>query len=920
MPTIRYDRPYIDPHLVKQSIGEYNEHDICFSRETAFSPRWFGVMLKQLSDTISTHLGALVGEMQEAFEANLPTYAGLSPDAKRDIRELVERLALRTTQFMADAGAGREDLYAFARTLGRNRSLQSIPFADLVRAIYLVESIVWKRVLPSMGQMDMEPQELRKLLETQSELNANLIAALSAAYSETKDEMINRQLRELHGLLEVGMTITSTMDLDRVFLQILEVATGIMQTPMGAVYLLDEEKEELRLVSQVGLGMPWSKGRRVFLARSLLSQAMEDNAPVTALDARLRGLSLPSPALGGRVRSVLSCPILKDDQPIGGLELYDVEPRSYNRLDMALLAAFAPQAGVAIENARLFELERKRRRQTVELKELAEAIAGAMSFRQAMGIMVRSLVMILGADKCLLFFYDSETGKLEFARGYGLTSSMLKYLQSGTWGLEDLDEATILAIDQQEVIITEDALIDPRINVGYARFLKMRACIIAPLIYGGKVNGVLAIGSNTKTSLFEEADREMIAVILDQVTLAIEQVRMRERARERERRLQELEASERVFVERERSEAVISASPDAIFLVDRERYINLFNPAAAELFGWREEEAVGRHVHEIIYRETGLEPGACSRDDCPVEAAFRGEGARIKELEYERRDGSKVWIAGTFSVIRNRKRQIENVVCIFRDISEQKRLQHLALVDKELDIASHIQSALLPEGPLDCRTARVLVHQEQARIVGGDWYDFWEDGDNLMLVIGDATGSGIPAALLATLAMSAIRAEAKKRGDILEVLNRANSAIVPNRLEDRFITVFYSELDLNTLRLRYVNAGHNDPLLIRGGTEIMTLGCEKRTILGIFDKPELDVQEVQLEHGDRIFIYTDGVVECRDSRRRMFGENRLRRYLRHAGSRAPRAFIDGLVDTLKGFSGGRMDDDFTILLCDIKKR
>jgi GAF domain-containing protein len=302
---------------------------------------------------------------------------------------------------------------------------------------------------------------------------------------------------------------------------------------MGAVYLLDEEGEELRLVSQVGLGAPWVKGRRVFLARSLLSLAMEENAPVTALDNRLRGLSLPSSASGGRVRSVLSCPILKDDRPIGGLELYDVEPRTYNRLDMALLAAFAPQAGVAIENARLFELERKRRRQTVELMELAEAIAGAMSFKQAIGILVRSLVMITGADKCLLFFYDSDTGRLVFARGYGLTSAMNKYLQNATWGLDDLDEATILAIDQQQVITTEDALSDPRINAGYARFLKLRACIIAPLIYGGKVSGVLAIGSKTKTSLFEDEDREMIAVVLDQATISIEQVRLRERVRER---------------------------------------------------------------------------------------------------------------------------------------------------------------------------------------------------------------------------------------------------------------------------------------------------------------------------------------------------------------------------------------------------
>ncbi len=874
-------------------------------------------MLKELSNTITKQLDSLVEEMTAAFELTIPTYAGLSEDTKDEIRELVKKLTVATTRYLAGRGLEREDLYAFARMVGRNRSLQIIPFADLVRAVFLVEAIVWNRVIPQSGSVPTE--EMRRLLDMQGELNAELIAALSAAYSETRDEMINRQLRELHGLLEVGRTITSTMDLDRVFLQILEVAAGIMQTPMGAVYLLEEEEGELRLVAQLGLAQPWTKGRRIELARSLLSQAMREKAPVTAADARLRGLNLPSPAGGGRVRSVLSCPILKDDKPIGGLELYDVTARNYNRLDMALLAAFAPQAGVAIENARLFELERKRRRQTVELKELAEAIAGAMSFRQALGIMVRSLVMITGADRCLLFFYNAEEEKLEFSRGYGLTSGMTKRLQNRSWRLDDLDEAVRQTIRKQEIFTTEDATTDPRINEEYAKFLRVRACIIAPLIYGGRVSGVLVIGSSAKASFFEDIDREMISVVLDQVTIAIEQVRLRERIRERERRLQELEASERVFFERERSEAIIAANPEAIFLVDRERNVVLFNPAAAELFGWREDEALGRHVHEILYGEEGVELGECTRDDCPVDAAFRGERPGPVEMEYLRRDGRAIWISGSFSVIRNQKRQIVNVVCVFHDITEQKRLQYLALVDKELDIASDIQGALLPGGPLETGRVKVLAHQEQARIVGGDWYDYWEEGDRLVMVIGDAVGSGIPAALLATLALSSIRAEAKYGSNPVDIVLKANRAIFPHRLEDRFITILYCELDQKTLLLRYVNAGHNDPILIRGGSELYTLGSRKRIILGAFEDPDLEVEEMQLEPGDRLFFYTDGVVECRDSRRRMFGENRLRRYLKAAGSRAAGVLLQDLVDGLKSFSGGRMEDDFTLLLCDIKK-
>lgn len=876
-------------------------------------------MLEEISGEISREIDELIEEMEKLFEENLPTYADLSRSAKEDIHKLIDDLARLTTEFMASGGANRENLYTFARMIGRNRTLQSLPFSDLVRAIFLVETLMWNRVAPQILQSGISPEDWVSILELQSEMNSNLIAALSASYMETKDEMINRQVRELHGLLEVGRTIASTMDLDRVFRQILEVAAGIMQTPMGAVYLLEEGGEELRLVSQVGLKKPWEGGRRVDLARSLLARAMKERAPLTGVDDMLRGLALPVPARGGRVRSVLSCPIIKDDKPIGGLELYDVEPRTYNRLDMALLSAFAPQAGVAIENARLFELERMRSLQTEMMKELAEGAAAAVKFNQAMGIVVHKMAKVAGVNKCLLFFYHAEEDQLEFVRGHGLAVPVSKRLSELRWKPRDVDEMTLEAVSRRKVVAVEDATADPRVNTEHMKNFKIRSCLAVPLVYKDEVMGLLLLGDSNKKRTFSEEDIEIILAVAGQAAIAIEQAKLRKRVRARERRLHELEASERVFNERERSEAIIDANPDAIFLVDRDRTITLFNPAASELFGWREDEAVGRHAHEVLYGQEDVRAGECSLEDCPIDASFHGEKTDLKEMEYVRRDGSRVWISGTFSVIRNKKRQIENVICVFRDITGQKKLQYLALVDKELDIASRIQSALLPHGSLENGVVEVLAHQEQARIVGGDWYDYWEDGDRLMLVIGDAAGSGIPAALLATLAMSAIRAEAKYRGDILDIMIKANRAIVPHRLEDRFITVFYGELDLGTLKLRYVNAGHNDPILIRGGTTLEILRSSKRSILGVFEEPELHMEEVQLGPGDRLFMYTDGVIDCKDSKRRVFGENRLRRYLRDSGARKAEAFIADLVSTLSDFSGGKMEDDFTILLCDIKK-
>src|SRR4030042_2776639 len=179
-------------------------------------------MLREISGQLSLKIGTLVKEMQDAFEKNLPTYAGISEDAKKDIRDLLENLALRITGFLAGESVDRQEFYAFGRLLGRNRSLQTIPFGDLVRAVFLVEVIIWNRIIPQISDRDLSSQDWANVISMLSDLNANLIAALSASYIETKDEMIRRQLQELHGLLEVGLTITSTMDLDRVFHEILE--------------------------------------------------------------------------------------------------------------------------------------------------------------------------------------------------------------------------------------------------------------------------------------------------------------------------------------------------------------------------------------------------------------------------------------------------------------------------------------------------------------------------------------------------------------------------------------------------------------------------------------------------------------------------------------------------------------------------
>jgi sigma-B regulation protein RsbU (phosphoserine phosphatase) len=184
-------------------------------------------------------------------------------------------------------------------------------------------------------------------------------------------------------------------------------------------------------------------------------------------------------------------------------------------------------------------------------------------------------------------------------------------------------------------------------------------------------------------------------------------------------------------------------------------------------------------------------------------------------------------------------------------------------------------------------------------------------------VIGDAAGSGMPAALMATLAMSAIRAEAHRSSNILEIIQRVNKSILPNQMEDNFLTVFYSEINLDDLTMRYLNAGHYDPLWVREGRNCQIIPSRERLILGAFDMPDLRVEEVQLQAGDRLILYTDGLIESRNSHHVLFGLNRLVRYINANSTRTRDALIDELYNRLRDFTGKPFDDDITMLVCDL---
>ena len=236
-------------------------------------------------------------------------------------------------------------------------------------------------------------------------------------------------------------------------------------------------------------------------------------------------------------------------------------------------------------------------------------------------------------------------------------------------------------------------------------------------------------------------------------------------------------------------------------------------------------------------------------------------------------------------------------------------------VAQELEIATQVQARLFPQRLPSLRTLEYAGACVQTRRVGGDYYDFLDLGqERLGLVIGDIAGKGIAAALLMANLQANLRSQCAIAVEQPEQLLRSvNRLFYDNTADNAFATLFYSEFDDTTRRLRYANCGHLPGLLLRPD------GCVERLdatapVLGVFTEWECPTGERQLVPGDMLAIYTDGITEAFNVDDEEFGEDRLIEALRTYGNLSPPDVVAAIFDEVRRFSPQEQRDDVTLIV------
>src|SRR5918992_3002601 len=217
------------------------------------------------------------------------------------------------------------------------------------------------------------------------------------------------------------------------------------------------------------------------------------------------------------------------------------------------------------------------------------------------------------------------------------------------------------------------------------------------------------------------------------------------------------------------------------------------------------------------------------------------------------------------------------------DYFDQLRLMRQSIV-QELRVARSIQEASLPKEVPELEGWQISPRYQPAREVGGDFYDFHLLSEGrLGVVVGDATGKGVPAALVmsTTCGMLQVTAQALGSSSPGEVLSRVNEALLSRIPSNMFVTCFYCILDPKTGHLAYANAGHDLPYLHRGGDaqELRARGMP----LGLMPGMSYEEKEIVLEPRDNVLLYSDGLVEAYDPKGEMVGFPRLRALVAEQG-------------------------------------
>jgi sigma-B regulation protein RsbU (phosphoserine phosphatase) len=362
--------------------------------------------------------------------------------------------------------------------------------------------------------------------------------------------------------------------------------------------------------------------------------------------------------------------------------------------------------------------------------------------------------------------------------------------------------------------------------------------------------------------------------------------------------------------------AVIEGTTDAVFVKDRQGRYLMINTAGARLLGQTVEDVIGKDDTELFSPATA---SAIMEGDLRVMAT--GVVQTYEDV------GTAAGVTRTYLSTKGPYRDLQGnvigLIGISRDITDRKlaeqrlREAEQSLHDRhaELRLAQQIQQGLLPRTAPSLRGFEMAGASQPAQETGGDYFDFIPTVNGLCVAIGDASGHGIPAAMLMAETRAYLRALSLSHTDVGQILTLVNLHLVADIERDWFVTLFLAYIDPQTRTLVYCSAGHCSAFILDHRGKLKTTLRSTATPLGIDMVADYSTTApVQPEVGDLIFLFTDGIVEAFPPDRTPFGIERALDFLRSHRHLPAQEIVDGLLQAVRDYCGVAPLDDMTAVV------
>ena len=822
-----------------------------------------------------------------------------------------------------------------------------------------------------LGVLDIQSEEKgtfssehQKLMETLADNLAIAIRNARLYRSEKWRRQVAESLRDVASLLSENANLQDVMEaiLNQLHKNLPCDIAGIWLFENDSQYSESNRDQKMYLAAyKISDNFPHHALERIsFLPDEWVKNALEHKKPT------IREPEDPIGPIGNIFNldpdySSIAAPMHTGGEILGMVTLIHHTHGRYGPESQKITSAFASYAAISIENNRLFQTSQEQAWISTILLQVAQATQSLTTLDELVGTIVRLTPMVVGITGCALFLREPNGNRFTLFDVYGIDRKEenedfeLPYPVMDPPLLQDL----ILTLQPMRVF---DPAQELNLPVELSKGMENDILMLLPLVSRDELLGAFLLVNkekhrdwNEENQIFGEEQLKIVRGIIQQSAVAIENIRLIEDRQEEAYVSTVLLQSAQAIV----SGGTLGDTLDTIVNI----LPILVGIDSSAIYLWNDNEELFQISHAISREDSEAEelvgqsyqPGefpmldAVLHNNHPIVFPFVENTLPLEDWDLVLPDEGQIdpapFLATRYPLLMgfplsikdeifgvllaqdknfstNRERRFELLYGIAQQVSLaiqndllNKEMLDRQRLEREFQLAREIQQTFLPEKMPEMPGWQMAVHWETARQVGGDFYDYFRLPDGrIAIVIADVSDKGLAASLYMTVTRTLIRAAALEADSPAKTLERVNDLLLTNSQNGLFVTTFYGILSLKSGLLNYAIAGHNPPMIIRHDARKVIVFEKGGIALGALSDISLTDENIILNSGDCLVLYTDGVTEAFNHKDQMYGEERLEAVLMHSIGKNARFTLESIEEDLEEFRGDApLSDDTTIL-------